>query len=82
VAILPVLVGVSLIVFGLVAMIPGDVASAMLGADATPAQVEELRRSLGLDRPLHEQYVRWLGRAVQGDLGQSIEMREPVGRCW
>jgi peptide/nickel transport system permease protein len=79
VAILPVLVGVSLIVFGLVALIPGDVASAMLGADATPAQVEELRRTLGLDRPLHEQYVRWLGRAVQGDLGQSIEMREPVG---
>ena len=75
---LPVLFGVSIVVFGMVKLIPGDVASTLLGAEATPTQVEELRRSLGLDRPLHEQYAIWLGRALQGDLGQSIEMRQPV----
>src|SRR6266516_7602597 len=76
---LPVLFGVSVVVFGLVQLIPGDVASALLGADATPTQVAELRSTLGLNRPLYEQYGIWLGHALRGDLGQSVEMRQPVG---
>src|SRR5262245_6467377 len=58
-------------------MAPGDPAAIMLGAQATPEDVERLRRDLGLDQPLVIQYGRWLGRVVQGDLGRSI----PLGRA-
>ena len=55
---------------------PGDPAAIMLGAQATSEDIQRLHRELGLDRPLAVQYVRWLGRVVQGDLGRSI----PLGR--
>jgi ABC-type dipeptide/oligopeptide/nickel transport system permease component len=74
---LPVLFGVSVLVFGVMHMAPGDPAAIMLGAQATPEDVERLRRDLGLDEPLAIQYGRWLGRVVQGDLGRSI----PLGRA-
>jgi ABC-type dipeptide/oligopeptide/nickel transport system permease component len=74
---LPVLFGVSLLVFGVMHMAPGDPAAIMLGAQATHEDVERLRRDLGLDQPLVIQYGRWLGRVVQGDLGRSI----PLGRA-
>ena len=73
---LPVLFGVSLLVFGVMHLAPGDPAAIMLGAQATKEDVERLRRDLGLDRPLAVQYARWMGRVVQGDLGRSI----PLGR--
>ena len=73
---LPVLVGVSLLVFGVMRLAPGDPAAIMLGAQATRADVERLRRDLGLDRPVAVQYAQWMGRVLRGDLGRSI----PLGR--
>jgi peptide/nickel transport system permease protein len=72
----PVLFGVSLLVFAVMHLAPGDPAAIMLGAQATREDVERLHRDLGLDRPLAVQYARWLGRVLQGDLGRSI----PLGR--
>jgi ABC-type dipeptide/oligopeptide/nickel transport system permease component len=78
----PLLFGVSLVVFFMLHLLPGDpVLMILSGTDATPRQVEQLRRELGLDRPIHEQYVAWIGRAVQGDLGRSIHTRRPVGQA-
>jgi ABC-type dipeptide/oligopeptide/nickel transport system permease component len=57
----------------------GDPLNRMLSLDATQEQREEMRRELGLDRPLHIQYVTWLGNVMQGDLGESIKVRRPVG---
>jgi peptide/nickel transport system permease protein len=78
VAAVPVLLGLSLIVFLIMAMIPGDPATAILGSYATPENVERLNRSLGLDRSLPEQYVIWLGNLLQGDLGRSYALNRPV----
>jgi len=75
---IPILFGVSLIVFLMMALIPGDPAEAILGSYATPENVEKLRRDLALDRPLHEQYVTWIGNVVQGDFGTSYSLNRPV----
>lgn len=75
---LPVMAVVVTIVFLLIHLIPGDPASAMLGPDATPAQIEATRRQLGLDRPLYEQLLRFYGRVLQGDLGRSYFLDRPV----
>ena len=75
----PVLLGVATLVFSLIHLIPGDPAMAMLGETASPQDVAELRTRLGLDRPLLEQYGRFLGGAVRGDLGTSLRTGEPVG---
>jgi peptide/nickel transport system permease protein len=77
-AVLPVMAVVVTIVFLLIHLIPGDPASAMLGPDATPAQIEATRRQLGLDRPLHEQLLRFYARVLQGDLGRSYFLDRPV----
>jgi peptide/nickel transport system permease protein len=77
-AAIPVLFIVSLIAFLFIHMIPGDPALAMLGRDTDPEQLQSLRRAMGLDRPLPLQYLHWLGRAVQGDLGTSIISGRPV----
>jgi peptide/nickel transport system permease protein len=69
---IPVLLGVSMVVFLCMQLVPGDIAKALLGPLATQETVEEFRRYLGLDRPIPEQYVNWLGRAVRGDLGRSF----------
>jgi peptide/nickel transport system permease protein len=66
------------VVFLLIHLIPGDPASAMLGPDATPAQIQETRRSLGLDRPIWEQLALFYGRVLQGDLGRSYYLNRPV----
>ena len=57
---------------------PGDPIRIMLGDDAEPAEVERLTKLYGLDQPAYVQYVRWLGRAVQGDFGTSLRQRQPV----
>jgi peptide/nickel transport system permease protein len=75
---LPVLLGVATLVFSLIHLIPGDPAQAMLGEAAPQADVEELRRRLGLDRPLIEQYGAFLTGLVQGDLGTSLRTGQPV----
>jgi peptide/nickel transport system permease protein len=67
-----VLFAVSVLVFGLGSLIPGDLTSVIVGQEgATAAQFEEVRRNLGLDQPLPVQYARWLGHALQGDFGTS-----------
>lgn len=69
---IPVLIGVSFAVFMLLHLTPGDPARMVAGMDATPEQVERTRNLLGLDRPLHDQYFRYMTRLVQGDLGRSL----------
>jgi peptide/nickel transport system permease protein len=66
------LLALSMASFALVHVIPGDPALVMLGGETSPQAVAELRTQLGLDRPLPVRYVEWLGRVVQGDLGQSL----------
>jgi peptide/nickel transport system permease protein len=80
-AMIPVLILVSLIVFSLIHLTPGDPALAMLGEEATPQNVATLRAKLGLDQPLPIQYLKWLGSVVQGDLGRSIRSNQPVSEA-
>lgn len=75
---IPTLLIVSLTVFALMRMIPGDPAALMLGDLAQPGQVEALREEMGLDRPVAVQYLLWLGDVVTGDFGLSIATGDPV----
>ena len=75
---LPTLLMVSVIVFTLMRLIPGDPAQVLLGEDADKATIAAMHRELGLDRPLPEQYLKWLGHAAHGDMGESIVTHEPV----
>lgn len=77
---LPVLAAISVLVFSIVHLIPGDPAVIAAGLEASPATVEAIRRDLGLDQPLPVQYVRFVGRAVTGDFGVSVRTGAPVGR--
>lgn len=74
----PVLFGVSLIVFSMMHLAPGDPAQALLGPRATEATLRTTREALGLDQPLYVQYARWVGDAVRGDLGESVRLNRPV----
>jgi peptide/nickel transport system permease protein len=78
--IVPVLIGVSLIVFSFTHLIPGDPAVAMLGERATPQRVAEVRAQLGLDRPLSTQYLIYIRKILRGDFGASILRGDPVLR--
>jgi peptide/nickel transport system permease protein len=73
-----VLLGVTLLVFLVTRLTPGDPARVLLGPRATDEQVARLRTSYGLDEPLYVQYVAWLGHIVRGDLGDSIQLHRPV----
>ena len=75
---IPVLLGVTTLVFSLIHLIPGDPAQAILGPAASQADVDELRHRLGLDRPLVEQYLVFLRGAIRGDLGVSLRTGQPV----
>lgn len=77
---LPVLFGVSVLVFLIVHAIPGDPAVIAAGLEASPETVEQIRRDLGLDRPLPEQFVTFVSRAVRGELGTSIRTGSPVAQ--
>ncbi|HEY1296742.1 MAG TPA: nickel ABC transporter permease [Chloroflexota bacterium] len=77
-AIIPVLFGISILVFLLVHLIPGDVAQILLGTQATDQQLETLRRTFGLDRPLPVQYLDWLSHILRGDFGVSFRTNRPV----
>jgi peptide/nickel transport system permease protein len=76
--IIPVLLGVSVIVFFMVRAIPGDPAQILLGQNATQEQVHQLRASMGLDKPVFVQYGLFLRDAITGDLGESIVTGRPV----
>lgn len=77
---IPVLLGVSLVTFLIVRFIPGDPVQVLLGADrrSTPEQIENIRRSYGLDQSYPVQYVKWLGHVLTGDLGQSLRTGRPL----
>ena len=74
----PVLWGLTVIVFLIMKMIPGDPATAILGAYATPENVARINQQLGLDRSLPAQYFIWLGNLLQGDFGRSYSLNRPV----
>src|SRR5260370_9550407 len=76
-AIVPVLFGISLLVFLLVHLIPGDVAQILLGTQATDQQIETLRRTFGLNRPLPLQYLDWLSHVLTGDFCVSLRTTPP-----
>src|SRR5690606_8969233 len=75
---IPVLLGVSILVFLIVHLSPGDPARMMLGERAPIEQLEALREQLGLNDPLPVQYVKWISRVVKLDLGRSIRSNRPV----
>ena len=81
IALIPVLFIISIVIFGTVKAMPGDEVTAYFGPGArvTEERKAEVRKQLGLDKSIPEQYVRWVGRALTGDLGQSSTMRRPVG---
>jgi len=74
----PVLLGITVIVFVILSLIPGDPATAILGSYATPENVARLNAQLGLDRPPVQRYFIWLGNLLQGDLGRSFSLNRPV----
>ena len=74
----PVLLGVSVLVFLILHLTPGNPALAVAGPDAPPEVVREVERALGLDQPVYVQYARYLARIARGDFGRSIRSREPV----
>ena len=76
---LPVLFGVTVLIYVLLWFAPGDPALSSLGIYATPEQLETLRQQLDLDKPIYVLYVRWLGQIVQGDFGVSLITKEYVG---
>ena len=78
VALVGVLLASTIVVFLVLALVPGDPAVLILGQDATPERVSALRAELGLDRPLWEQYLRFAGGLLQGDLGRSYQQNRPV----
>ncbi|NOD78363.1 ABC transporter permease [Ruegeria sp. HKCCD4332] len=75
---IPVLFGVTIIVFVIMALIPGDPATAILGSYATPENVAKLNADLGLDKPLVQRYFIWLGNMLTGDFGTSFSLNRPV----
>ena len=75
---IPVLLLVAVLTFVLMHMLPGDPAVVIAGPDATPEAVDRLRHQLGLDRPLWEQLVHWLGNLARGDFGQSLMLNQGV----
>jgi peptide/nickel transport system permease protein len=75
----PTLLGVSIVIFTLVRLLPGDATTLLLqDARTTAADEDALRRQLGLDRPVYEQYVDWLGTLARADLGRSFKSRNPI----
>ncbi|WP_088032226.1 ABC transporter permease [Evansella clarkii] len=77
-SLLPVLLVVAVVVFFLIHLAPGDPAAVMLGPDASPQDVENLREQLGLNLPLYQQFIAWFSGVLVGDLGMSIYMNQPV----
>jgi peptide/nickel transport system permease protein len=76
--VLPVILGVSVVIFLLIQLAPGDATTALLGPQASEAAKVELRHALGLDQPLPVQYFAWLSRTASGDFGTSIATQRPV----
>lgn len=78
---IPILFIVSIIVFSIIHITPGDPAAVMLGEEASPEEIARLQRELGLDLPTHLQYINWIQQILKGDLGSSFFMRISVGQA-
>jgi peptide/nickel transport system permease protein len=78
-AMVPVLVGMSILVFVTMRLIPGDAAVVFLGTKPTPEAIAAFREKAGLDQPMYVQYVDWIGRLVRGDLGLSLTTGTDIG---
>ena len=77
-ATLPVMLMVAVVVFAMLRLTPGDPAAILAGDDATQAQLEQVRRGMGLDQPIPTQFVSWMGQLLRGDLGVSLLSGTPV----
>lgn len=77
-SLIPVLLVVTITIFLIIHITPGDPAATILGLEATEEQIEALNEELGLNRPITEQYISWMGDLLKGDLGDSIFMHQPV----
>ena len=77
-ATIPVIGMVALFVFLMLRLTPGDPAAVLAGDNATTEQIEGIRQQLGLDRPIYEQFVVWIGKLARGDLGQSYHFNRDV----
>lgn len=77
-SLIPVLFVVSIVIFSIIHITPGDPAAVLLGEEATEEQIHALREEMGLNLPLIQQYLNWVGGVFQGDLGVSYFMKEPV----
>ena len=77
-AMVPTLLLVSIILFTIISLLPGDAAMGVLGEGASSEDLQKVRSELGLDRPIYERYADWLGRVVQGDFGKALKSRQPV----
>lgn len=75
---IPVLFGVSIFIFVMMRVVPGDVAMTILGTDATPESLAQLRKEFGLNLPLHQQYLNWMGGVLSGDFGESMRSGQAV----
>src|SRR5688572_611659 len=75
---IPILIGLSLLVFFWIRALPGSPATALLGERATPAAIEALNKQYGLDKPIHEQYLAYLKQTASGNFGTSQASRRPV----
>jgi len=80
-ALIPVLFVVSVVIFLIIHITPGDPASVILGESATAQDVEALRQQLGLDLPMYQQYMNWILDVLRGDLGESYFMKESVSEA-
>jgi peptide/nickel transport system permease protein len=76
--VVPTLIGVTVIVFALLRLVPGGAISALLGENATPDQVRALKHALGFDLPIWLQYLKWMGAVLHGDLGKSLLNQTPI----
>ena len=78
VSMIPVLLGVTLIIYLIMSMAPGDPAKVILGEQATPEQIAELREEMGLNDPVLVQYGRYISGLVRGDMGESYNLRSAL----
>ncbi len=77
-SLIPVMFVVSIAIFLIIYITPGDPASSILGLEATQQEIEELNEKMGFNEPIHKQYINWIGNVLHGDLGDSIFMKQPV----
>lgn len=80
-SLIPVLFVVTIAIFLIIHLTPGDPAAAMLGMEATQDEIQALNEELGFNRPIAEQYISWVANVLKGDLGDSIFMKQPVSQA-